>query len=324
MNIQDIKDSFINGNHGEIDDFVSKFFNGDYILFLEFIKKRNIVDDDDIESYFMSVAPMQFFNYLYSESPENTIKLIVDNSFSDVHMEGSQYYMTMDREDLSNLFDNRGRNATARDAAKSVLSDGFNDWFNDYDTDIIDIIDELDEGNYNTLVHKFFVNNEGSEWDDEPITSELMSIVNKSEFAEMINGLDDDLKSNLQSLYNTASQYAYEEELYSLVDGELSDFFGMKDYGKWITQKLKKIDGSEVTREKYLINVTNLLPKIIPYYISEHLKEDQNMFEYQGSLEYVINDYLDMTDDRLDFRVPEYPDYSLTKKNLNDLFSDYI
>jgi deoxyadenosine/deoxycytidine kinase len=140
----------------------------------------------------------------------------------------------------------------------------------------------------------------------------------------MISKLDDELSSNLTSLYSNAENYAYEEEIYNLVNRELKDFFGTEKWGDYITSQIRKVDGTVVNRETFRVDVTNLLKRIVPEYIDMHVTEPDNQFEYQGNLENVIKDWFNETEDYLDFRIPEYPDYRLLEKQINDLYSDYI
>jgi hypothetical protein len=174
------------------------------------------------------------------------------------------------------------------------------------------------------LLHKFFVKHEGEEYDGEIITQEFMKNTTKNELSDMIYKLDDELSSNLTSLYSTAENYAYEEEIYNLVNRELKDFFGTEKWGDYITSQIRKVDGTVVNRETFRVDVTNLLKRIVPEYIDMHVTEPDNQFEYQGNLENVIKDWFNETEDYLDFRIPEYPDYRLLEKQINDLYSDYI
>lgn len=324
MTIDQLNDLFIEQEYSMIKDFVKKVFNDDYISFYDFLEKKMDVSMYYVTNFFMEEIPQAYLQILYNKNPQSTIDYVVDEFLTDVKKEGDKYYMIMSRDDLSEFFDDRGRDGTARDVAKRVLSDEPSDWYNNDSVDVSTVVEELDEGNFDNLLHKFFVEHEGEEYDGEIITQEFMKNTTKNELSDMISKLDDELSSNLTSLYSTAENYAYEEEIYNLVNRELKDFFGTEKWGDYITSQIKKIDGTIVNKETFRVDVTNLLKRIVPEYIDMHVTEPDNQFEYQGNLENVIQDWFNETEDYLDFRAPEYPDYRLLEKQINDLYSDYI
>ena len=324
MTIDQLNDLFIEGEYDNIKDFVKKVFNNNYISFYNFLDKKMDVSMDYITDFFMEEIPNAYLQIMYSKNPESTIDYIVDEYLGDVRKEGDKYYMIMSRDDLSEFFDDSGRNSTARDVAKRVLSDEPSDWYYDDTVEVSTTVDELDDGNFDNLVHKFFVQHEGEEYNGEIITQEFMKNTTPSELSDMITKLDDEMASNLMNLYSTAENYAYEEEIYNMVHRELKDFLGTEKWGDYITSQIKKIDGTVVNREQFRLDVTNLLKRIIPEYIEMHVTEPDNQIEYQGNFENVIKDWFNETEDYLDFRVPDYPDYRLIGKQINDLYSDYI
>jgi hypothetical protein len=324
MTIDQLNDLFIEQEYSMIKDFVKKVFNDDYISFYDFLEKKMDVSMYYVTNFFMEEIPQAYLQILYNKNPQSTIDYVVDEFLTDVKKEGDKYYMIMSRDDLSEFFDDRGRDGTARDVAKRVLSDEPSDWYNNDSVDVSTVVEELDEGNFDNLLHKFFVEHEGEEYDGEIITQEFMKNTTKNELSDMISKLDDELSSNLTSLYSTAENYAYEEEIYNLVNRELKDFFGTEKWGDYITSQIRKVDGTVVNRETFRVDVTNLLKRIVPEYIDMHVTEPDNQFEYQGNLENVIQDWFNETEDYLDFRAPEYPDYRLLEKQINDLYSDYI
>lgn len=324
MTIDQLNDLFIEGAYDDIKDFVKKVFNNNYISFYNFLDKKMDVSMDYITDFFMEEIPNAYLQIMYSKNPESTIDYIVDEYLGDVRKEGDKYYMIMSRDDLSEFFDDSGRNSTARDVAKRVLSDEPSDWYYDDTVEVSTTVDELDDGNFDNLVHKFFVQHEGEEYNGEIITQEFMKNTTPSELSDMITKLDDEMASNLMNLYSVAENYAYEEEIYNMVHRELKDFLGTEKWGDYVTSQIKKIDGTVVNREQFRLDVTNLLKRIIPEYIEMHVTEPDNQIEYQGNFENVIKDWFNETEDYLDFRVPDYPDYRLIGKQINDLYSDYI
>lgn len=324
MNLTQLIEFFEEGEYDEIRSFVQSVFNDDYESFYDFLKSKTKIDDKLVDEFFIEEIPNQHLKIMYERNPQTTMNYIVDNFLGDVQKIGEEYFMTIGREDLSNFFDDRGRNGTARDVAKRVLGDESGEWYYDSYIELENIISELNKTNFEKLKTRFLEKNEGKIFNEETITKELVDEMDSNDISEAIKELDVDLSSELQNLYSSAENYAYEGELYDLVYRELQEFFGYEDFGKWENQSYKRIDGEVINKEVFRVNVTKLLDRVIPEYLNMHLTEPDNQLEYQGNLEYVLNDLFDEGEDRLDFRIPEYPDYSRTRENINDLFADYI
>jgi len=324
MNLTQLIEFFEEGEYDEIRSFVQSVFNDDYESFYDFLKSKTKIDDKLVDEFFIEEIPNQHLKIMYERNPQTTMNYIVDNFLGDVQKIGEEYFMTIGREDLSNFFDDRGRDGTARDVAKRLLSDEAGEWYYDSYIELENIISELNKTNFEKLKTRFLEKNEGKNFNEETITKELVDEMDSNDISEAIKELDVDLSSELQNLYSSAENYAYEGELYDLVYRELQEFFGYEDFGKWENQSYKRIDGEVINKEVFRVNVTKLLDRVIPEYLNMHLTEPDNQLEYQGNLEYVLNDLFDEGEDRLDFRIPEYPDYSRTRENINDLFADYI
>ncbi len=324
MNLTQLIEFFEEEEYDEIRSFVQSVFNDDYESFYDFLKSKTKIDDKLVDKFFIEEIPNQHLKIMYERNPQTTMNYIVDNFLGDVQKIGEEYFMTIGREDLSNFFDDRGRNGTARDVAKRVLGDESGEWYYDSYIELENIISELNKTNFEKLKTRFLEKNEGKNFNEETITKELVDEMDSNDISKAIKELDVDLSSELQNLYSSAENYAYEGELYDLVYRELKEFFGYEDFGKWENQSYKRIDGEVINKEVFRVNVTKLLDRVIPEYLNMHLTEPDNQLEYQGNLEYVLNDLFDEGEDRLDFRIPEYPDYSRTRENINDLFADYI
>ncbi len=324
MNLTQLIEFFEEEEYDEIRSFVQSVFNDDYESFYDFLKSKTKIDDKLVDEFFIEEIPNQHLKIMYERNPQTTMNYIVDNFLGDVQKIGEEYFMTIGREDLSNFFDDRGRNGTARDVAKRVLGDESGEWYYDTYIKLENIISELNKTNFEKLKTRFLEKNEGKNFNEETITKELVDEMDSNDISKAIKELDVDLSSELQNLYSSAENYAYEGELYDLVYRELQEFFGYEDFGKWENQLYKRIDGQVINKEVFRVNVTKLLDRVIPEYLNMHLTEPDNQLEYQGNLEYVLNDLFDEGEDRLDFRIPEYPDYSRTRENINDLFADYI
>ena len=134
----------------------------------------------------------------------------------------------------------------------------------------------------------------------------------------------DELGSNLTSLYWQAENSAYEDEIYDLVYGGLDEYFeGRIDE---VPREVTKSDGSKVTRYDSYIkirNFRNLVETFLENYKGSAYSD--SFLEYYGGLTELMVAMINNDDiECIDFRVPEYPDWNRTRKNINELFYDYV
>jgi hypothetical protein len=134
----------------------------------------------------------------------------------------------------------------------------------------------------------------------------------------------EELGSNLRSLYRWAENSAYEDEDYSLVYDGLNEYFEGRI--EETPRQVKRSDGTTITEYDNYIKINNFI-SLVSNFLDNNKGSGYNdsQLDYYGSFEELINsmiynDYIEC----IDFRIPEYPDWSLTKKNINEMFHDYI
>jgi hypothetical protein len=138
-----------------------------------------------------------------------------------------------------------------------------------------------------------------------------------------INDLED-IGDELRRIYYNSENQSYEDEVYEAVYNGLSEYFEGRI--SEVPREVTRTDGSKITRYDQYIKVRNF-PNIITtflesnkggYYNDSHL-------EYYGGLTELMNGMINNDEiDCIDFRVPDYPDWDRTSKNINELFNDYI
>ena len=149
-------------------------------------------------------------------------------------------------------------------------------------------------------------------------------VSDESAFNELCKNDLDDLGSSLRSLYWQAENSAYEDEVYELVYGGLEEYFeGRIDE---VPREITKSDGSKVTRYDSYIkirNFRNLVETFLENWKGSAYSD--SFLEYYGGLTELMVAMINNDDiECIDFRVPEYPDWGRTRKNINELFYDYI
>ena len=313
-----------------------------------FLTENGVVSNMDYDS-----MPEEFKNHFLLYGLENnyegTMWFITNNLITDVIIRPDGFYLRLrDREELEILFCGNRRGEGARYVAKIVLSeDGLgHEWYYDNSVSPHQVVEELDDTNITTLKDIIFKEIGDIELSLEDYNSDFFEELSEEQGtegyfrirAEDLNGLVkdegafnelckydlDELGSNLRSLYWQAENSAYEDEVYDLVYRGLDEYFEgrISDVPKEVT----RTDGSKVTRYDSYIKIRNY-QNIIETFL-ENNKGDaysDSHLEYYGGFIQLMNFMMNNDDiDCIDFRVPEYPDWNRTTKNINELFNDYI
>ena len=329
-----IRQLFLYDDDEDIKEFIQKYFSGDVQLAINFLEKNKIFDEDEnVKDFFLEEYPNAFLLHRLNTNEEETLQYIID-LLSDVTEEGGRIYMRINsREDLAKLFkgSSYSRYSTPKEVAEKVLQDENYDYFGfDSSIEISSIVDNLNGENLSKLRQIFLKNNEGSEeftLDDETfkVSKENMDQITDQELAELIEQ-DDELRGNLVSLYNQSQEYAYSDELWEEVNGGLKDFFKVDKYFFEEPFKVKRVDGSEITRYNNKVDITNIFYDAVLKGLEDNQKYDEPVFGTGADFETMLIELLDedFNGGEIDFRIPEYADYSKTIQNMNELFNDYV
>lgn len=312
-----------------------------------------VVENDLISNSDYNYLPEEFKNYFLLYELENNyewvMEYITNNLITDVDKREDGFYLYLkDKEDLSNLFCGSNRDGGARYVAKMVLSeDGLgHEWYFDYNRKPFDTIDELDETNFTTLKDIIFKEIGNKELSLEDYNSDFFESLSEEQGTEgyfritaeditellkdqeAINELCkndlDELGSNLISVYHWAENGAYEDEVYDYVFGGLEEHFEGRITD--VPREVTKTDGSKVTRYDQYIKIRDF-QSIIKTFLENTKGQVYNdsHLEYYGDF---INLLVGMINEDeiecINFRVPDYPDWSRTTKNINEMFNDYI
>ena len=324
------------------DDFSNELF--DYLV------ENGIMDNLDYNS-----VPEEFQNnYLLhglEYNYENTVKYITSNILGDVEIrpDGFYLYLGNDRDELASFFCGSSRRDTSpEDVAKQVFSDeGLgNDWYFDNDTKPSDVIDDLDEKNTIHLKDAIFKEIGNVELSLEDYSSDFFESLSEEQGtegyfkiqAEDLNELIKDsdainelckndlseLGQELKSIYWNAYNSAYENEIYELVYGGLDEYFeGKIDE---VPKETTKSDGKKVTTYLNYIKIRDFIGHISLFLENNKGQSYSDSYlDYFGSYTTLMKQLIYDDDfDCIDFRTPDYPDWSTTQKYINEMFDDYI
>lgn len=258
----------------------------------------------------------------------------------DVELVNGEAYLVVDNQgDLAELFCSGNRNDISKDTVEAILSgeyDSYDGW-SSYDlTDNVyrDVIGELTKENILHLKEYIVKTLEGKQIElytelledyaqqqghPEYVTidqSNIDQVVDDEETMKelMDNSELEELKGELYSIYGSAYNSAYEDDLYEDVWGVLSTYFGK---GEWVTRPHIYKKDTEV--QKFRTPIHNF-ESYITDYLTENKGTTYGTLEYWGSYLGMLKDDIDC----LSVYAPDYPDSRKVDKNINMNFNDYI
>ena len=314
------------------------------------------LDDNGVLSNFDYDSIPEAFknNYLIhglEHNYEDTIKYITSELLTDVQIrpDGFYLYLGNDRDELASFFcGSSRRDVSAEDVAKQVFSeDGLgNDWYFDVDTKPSDVIDDLDEQNTIHLKDVIFKEIGNVELSLEDYDSDFFESLSQEQgtegyfkigpedLNELIKDSDainelckkdlSELGQELQNIYWNAYNSAYENEVYELVYDGLDEYFeGKIDE---VPKEITKSDGKKVTKYLNYIKIRDFVGNISLFLENNKGQSYSDSFlEYFGSYSSLMKQLIyDQDYECIDFRTPDYPDWSTTQKYINEMFYDYI
>jgi hypothetical protein len=314
------------------------------------------LDDNGVLSNFDYDSIPEAFknNYLIhglEHNYEDTIKYITSELLTDVQIrpDGFYLYLGNDRDELASFFcGSSRRDVSAEDVAKQVFSeDGLgNDWYFDVDTKPSDVIDDLDEQNTIHLKDVIFKEIGNVELSLEDYDSDFFESLSQEQgtegyfkigpedLNELIKDSDainelckkdlSELGQELQNIYWNAYNSAYENEVYELVYDGLDEYFeGKIDE---VPKEIAKSDGKKVTKYLNYIKIRDFVGNISLFLENNKGQSYSDSFlEYFGSYSSLMKQLIyDQDYECIDFRTPDYPDWSTTQKYINEMFNDYI
>ena len=318
----------------------SKEFKNDTELF-NFLAQNGFLDDtnyndidDTLKNYYLI--------WLIEKDKVQGLKFICDNILSDVEIRSDGYWLKLaGREELAEFFRSYSRETSPEDVAKQVFSEeGLNyDIFWDTTDDVYaDVIEVLDDSNIEMLKKyimghlgnkdlnieeygaDFFhelMKSQGREDFFQITDNDVKNLIDDSEaMNELLKGDLDDLKSELYSVHSNAYNNAYESEIYDLVMEGLGEFFSSR-----IDEVQKQV--GEKTRYIPYIKISDFYSNVMVFL--DEYKGYTDTLDYLGSYTEMMKQlFNDGSYEPIDFRIPEYADWSLTDKYINEFFPDYV
>ena len=333
MDINELIEMF---NEGDT-DFI-KYVN-DIETFFKIVNKRGLMDELDPEGRLTEDYQNDLLLFYYQNNNEKFWEYVL-KFLGDVEIvDGKPYIVLNGMGDFAEIFCDGRRNDLSQDTVEALLGgeyDSHSYGWSSYDlTDDVyrDVIEELTKENLLYLKEYIIKSLEGKQI--TPYTelledyaqqqghpeyviidqSNIDQVVDNSEtMNELMDNELDELKGELYSIYGSAYNIAYEEELYEDVWNELETYFGK---GEWISRPhtYKK----DTTVEKYRAPIHNFESNILDF-LNNGKGYSNSTLEYFGSYLGILKDGWEC----LSVYPSDYPDSRKVDKNINMYFSDYI
>ena len=331
--------------------FIDRYFNGDTILFIDFISDLNMLEDRSVSDFLMEEYPMTYLRRRYMLDRTSTIDELV-GAYSDITKKGDKYYLDLNDRNSLNIFFKRsdgGRGYSSSEMIEHIFAEDYYEPFDDTVSNLYsDVIEVLTTENLMS-VSKLLVNELSSEL-IEPVTELLediakdqghpdyvklgdplllMDILREDEESTMaILGETSELKSDLYNLHNNAYNTSYVDEKYNEASIEIKHLLEIDNIGDWVSKNIKNSEG-EKTISYYLIDVTKFIPHLFSSIFNDKYQVDdyRNVFEYWGDFEDLTKEMINedvIEGATMDTYHHDYPDTDLVTKYINEMFNDYL
>ena len=326
-------------NDGEWGESLEQHF-GTIENFLNIVKKTGLIKMIDPFSRELEEEQNELLHYLLQTSNrEEIINEIIRRYLSDITIENGKIMCDFQSmSDLSEFFGQSMRSYNYNTIVKNIFGEGDNDYdfYDTTDNVYRDVVEILNSDNLNYLKNiilkklngvKIELDSSSSNWMEEESEKQEHKeyiMINSLNIDNVIKDEDtmiwlfgdvlDDIKADLYSIQNTAYQSAVQSELYENIVNELNDFFVWENKNEYKYGK----------RYRFKIEVKpNVFEDVIESYLLNNIGYHANL-DYYGSFEELLKGNFKNGEGLLTFQVPEYADYTLTKKYINEFFKDYI
>jgi len=295
-------------------------------------------------------APEELKNILLLKGLENnyedTVYFIIKNLITDVEIRNGGFYLRLrDREELIDYFCSGSRRSDSgpRYVAKLILSeDGLvHDWYYDSSMTPYDTVDVLNDSNITHLkdvIYKKIGNQELSLEDYDSDFFEHLSEIQETEgyfrirpedLNDLLKDSDasnelfkkdlEDIGDELRSIYYNSENTAYEDEVYDAV------YNGLNEYFEGHIDEVPRKVGEKTKYDQY-IKIRDFIGNITTFLENNKGGTYSDSFlEYFGGYTELMNNMFWNDDvECIDIRIPDYPDWDRTRRNINEMFLDYI
>lgn len=330
MEITDIIDEFNRGNS----KLITKIFGG-YESFFHILSNMGLMDDiDPIHGVDNEEWANDFLLSLYYNHKIDLLNKWISESLDDIVFYDEKPYLEIrDLSDLSSWFckDRNDSQYLVELFFNDELFDNFSNSGSWMETDglYFNVIEDLNVNNLNLLKKNILETlknveiepgtkllHDLSDKENSPnvfITPQNIDLILKDEktMTYLLSEYLDDIRTDLFSIYDSAYEAAYYDEVSSKIWDKLDDYFD--GHPEYIEKHIytKKIG-------VYRIPLKDFYEKIVDYLKSNRIYGNTGLLDYYGNYIQLIGDYHEC----MRLYLPDYP--SNVYKYINEYFDNYI
>jgi len=296
MSLERAKDLVDVFNNGNFEDDIEPYFN-DLITFFKFVKKYNLLDEIELDQIGYRNWDSELINFLdengvlgnlsYEDAPEELKNILL------LSMKPHDTVDVLNDSNITHLKD-----VIYKKIGNQELS------LEDYDSDFFEHLSEI----------------QGTEGYFRIRPEDLNDLLKDSDASNELFKKDlEDIGDELRSIYYNSENTAYEDEAYEAVYNGLSEYFEGR-----IDEIPRKV--GEKTKYDQYIKIRDFIGNITTFLENNKGGTWSDSFlEYFGGYTSLINNMIYNDDvECIDIRIPDYPDWDRTIRNINEMFLDYI
>jgi hypothetical protein len=318
-------------NNGDIESVI-EILGGSIQLLYQILDKKEKFDELNFGTEETSDYTNEYLFYLVRNYPEKFKKIAVETlNDIEINSDDELVYIASDYEDLASFFC-EGRYSLSRDSIEHILDDerdNFEFFFEDTTDDLYrDVVEDLTEENLQLLTKRLSnesplikpttelltklasgQNNEGLVKINEEILDEILE--DEKSTLSVLNQ-NQDIKSDLYSIHNSAYNDAYFSEVRKNVLSGLGELF------EGIPKRKPGFNNKKFYVEIKLQE--NIFFEVLQNFLEQNRNWREETLEKYGYFRDIFNEIADC----LSTFAPEYADWTKTKENINLIFSDYF
>ena len=314
----------LNQDDDDIINFVRKYFAGEFDLFFQMLLDEEVFDENELLKWGFDIFEGPIVMFFWEKDTDKVIKFIVDNIiFGCTEKNGKITYDTLDVDDIAALFEKPQRHVV-----KEILEGDLFDMY--YPGDRLnseEILKVLNNENYSYLQNLVLEKLEKLKISEIEVDGEMVSVnkedINNLSISELSDVIDTnlgDIHQSLHSISGNAEISAWENETITNFRETLEEYMKTENplSESYIT---KTTNNKSVQIMVFELDVTNIIGDII----YEITKEDLR-YPTEKPLANVgyFKKMFEMTIGEMEMNIPDYADWTLQLKYINEFFKDEL
>ena len=299
----------LNQDDDDIINFVRKYFAGEFDLFFQMLLDEEVFDENELLKWGFDIFEGPIVMFFWEKDTDKVIKFIVDNIiFRCTEKNGKITYDTSDVDDIAALFEK-----PQRLVVKEILEGDLFDMY--YPGDRLnseEILKVLNNENYSYLQNLVLEKLENLKISEIEVDGEMVSVNIDTNLG--------DIHQSLHSISGNAEISAWENETITNFRETLEEYMKTENplSESYIT---KTTNNKSVQIMEFELDVTNIIGDIIYEITKEDLRyPTEKPLANTGYFKKMF----EMTIGEMEMNIPDYADWTLQLKYINEFFKDEL